>query len=102
ISEGGAKEIWPMWSKDGRTVYYISDRSGAQNVWARDLSGKSRQVTQFKDVACSGPVSVTTGAQWFSNAIFEFGNSTQLAVERTPSTLRGEARRLVRRPNICA
>ncbi|HXI26654.1 MAG TPA: S41 family peptidase [Pyrinomonadaceae bacterium] len=49
VSEGGAKEMWPMWSKDDRTIYYISDRSGAQNIWAKDLNGKSRQVTQFKD-----------------------------------------------------
>src|SRR5712691_660191 len=49
ISEGGAKEIWPMWSKNDATVYYVSDRSGAQNVWAKDLNGRSRQVTQFKD-----------------------------------------------------
>ncbi len=49
VSEGGAKEMWPMWSKDDRTLYYISDRSGAQNLWADDLNGKRRQVTQFKD-----------------------------------------------------
>jgi tricorn protease len=49
ISEGGAKEMWPMWSKDDRTIYYVSDRSGAQNIWAKDLNGKSHQVTQFKD-----------------------------------------------------
>jgi Tol biopolymer transport system component/C-terminal processing protease CtpA/Prc len=49
VSEGGAKEMWPMWSKDDRTIYYVSDRSGAQNIWASDLSGKRRQVTQFKD-----------------------------------------------------
>src|ERR1041384_4200033 len=49
VSEGGAKETWPMWSKDDRTIYYVSDRSGAQNVWAKDLNGKSHQVTQFKD-----------------------------------------------------
>jgi Tol biopolymer transport system component/C-terminal processing protease CtpA/Prc len=49
VSEGGAKEMWPMWSKDDRTLYYVSDRSGAQNIWAKDLDGKSRQVTQFKD-----------------------------------------------------
>jgi tricorn protease len=49
VSEGGAKEMWPMWSKDDRTIYYVSDRSGAQNIWAKDLNGKSRQVTQFKD-----------------------------------------------------
>jgi tricorn protease len=49
VSEGGAKELWPMWSKDDRTIYYMSDRSGAQNIWAHDLNGKARQVTQFKD-----------------------------------------------------
>ena len=30
-----------MWSKDGRTIYYVSDRSGAQNVWARELERQS-------------------------------------------------------------
>ena len=49
LSEGNAKEMWPMWSKDGRTIYYTSDRSGAQNIWARELSGKPHQITQFKD-----------------------------------------------------
>jgi Tol biopolymer transport system component/C-terminal processing protease CtpA/Prc len=49
LSEGGAKEMWPMWSKDGRRVYYVSDRSGAQNVWVRELGGKTRQVTTFTD-----------------------------------------------------
>src|SRR6185436_20721735 len=49
VSEGGAKEMWPMWSKDDRTIYYVSDRSGAQNIWAADMNGKRRQVTQYKD-----------------------------------------------------
>jgi tricorn protease len=47
ITEGGAKEAWPMWSKDGRTLFYMSDRSGAQNIWKRALSGKPQQVTRF-------------------------------------------------------
>jgi tricorn protease len=49
LSEGGAKEVWPMWSKDGRRIFYVSDRSGAQNVWVKEMSGKARQVTNFKD-----------------------------------------------------
>src|SRR5205085_1100725 len=44
VSQGGdAKEVWPMWSGDGRRLFYVSDRtdgklqsvrSSAQNIWA--------------------------------------------------------------------
>lgn len=48
---GGAKQVWPMWSPDGRTVYYVSDKSGAQNVWSQAATPGSqpRQITQFND-----------------------------------------------------
>ncbi|HET7113711.1 MAG TPA: DPP IV N-terminal domain-containing protein, partial [Pyrinomonadaceae bacterium] len=53
---GGAKELWPMWSADGRRLYYVSDRadagnkSGAQNVWVV-TPGRSdfRRVSNFTD-----------------------------------------------------
>ncbi|HYP26431.1 MAG TPA: LpqB family beta-propeller domain-containing protein, partial [Blastocatellia bacterium] len=45
----GAKELWPMWGADGHSIFYVSDRSGAQNVWKCSLDGQARQVTQFKD-----------------------------------------------------
>jgi len=48
LTEGGAKEMWPMWTADGRSLYYVSDRGGAQNVWVRPMSGPPRQVTQFR------------------------------------------------------
>ena len=47
FTEPGAKQLWPMWSRDGRTLYFVSDRSGAENVWARPLDGKARQITRF-------------------------------------------------------
>lgn len=48
FSEGGnAKEEWPMWSPDGRRLYFMSDRGGAQNIWSRTLAGESKQVTHF-------------------------------------------------------
>src|SRR5688572_9632359 len=31
VTKGGAKDAWPMWGGDGKTVYFMSDRSGAQN-----------------------------------------------------------------------
>src|SRR5688572_25532365 len=36
ITNGGAKEMWPMWSSDGKSLFYVSDRGGAQNVWTRN------------------------------------------------------------------
>jgi Tol biopolymer transport system component len=44
VTKGGAKDAWPMWSADGKTLYFMSDRSGAQNIWTT-----TRQVTNFKD-----------------------------------------------------
>ncbi len=49
VTEGGAKEVWPMWAKDGRSLYYMSDRSGAQNIWRRPLNGTAQQVTHFTE-----------------------------------------------------
>ncbi|GEO12051.1 S41 family peptidase [Segetibacter aerophilus] len=47
ITEGGAKELWPMWSKDSKTLYYISDRTGAANLYARPVGGAAKMLTQF-------------------------------------------------------
>ena len=43
----GAKHLWPMWSPDGKTLYYMSDRSGAENLWALPQGGKLVQLTSF-------------------------------------------------------
>ncbi|HEV8427113.1 MAG TPA: LpqB family beta-propeller domain-containing protein [Pyrinomonadaceae bacterium] len=53
---GGAKEMWPMWSADGRNLFYVSDRTdsgnknGAQNIWTT-TPGKSdaRRLSNFSD-----------------------------------------------------
>jgi Tol biopolymer transport system component/C-terminal processing protease CtpA/Prc len=48
LVDRGAKNYWPMWSADGRSVFYMSDRSGAENIWVKPLSGQPKQVTQFR------------------------------------------------------
>lgn len=48
LSSAGAKNAWPMWSPDGRRVLYMSDRSGAENIWEQSSEGgASRQITKF-------------------------------------------------------
>jgi tricorn protease len=49
VSDSGAKSLWPMWSGDGRSLYYVSDRSGAQNIWMQPIGGSPRPVTPFRD-----------------------------------------------------
>ena len=48
ISERGAKQQWTMWSPDGSKIYYVSDRSGKQNIWSQDIGGAAKQLTNFQ------------------------------------------------------
>ena len=41
------RNAWPMWMPDGKQLYFMSDRAGAQNIWTTALAGKPRQVTKF-------------------------------------------------------
>ncbi|MBA2685080.1 MAG: PD40 domain-containing protein [Gemmatimonadaceae bacterium] len=46
----GAKSQWPMWSADGKTLYFVSDRSGAPNLYSRLASGGAeKQLTKFTE-----------------------------------------------------
>lgn len=48
---GGAKQIWPMWTPDGRSLYFMSDRSGSENIWVAGVGTRAaapQQVTDFK------------------------------------------------------
>jgi tricorn protease len=51
-----AKHAWPMLSPDGKSLYLMSDFSGAENIWVRDLTtGTPRQITHFTDGRCLWP-----------------------------------------------
>jgi tricorn protease len=49
FTDGQAKELWPMWSADGKSLFYISDRDGAENIWTKPLNGSAHAVTHFRD-----------------------------------------------------
>ncbi len=49
LTQRGAKQLWPMWSPDGKTLYYVSDRNGEQNIWMHPVNGTAKQITSFKN-----------------------------------------------------
>lgn len=43
-----AKHAWPMWSANGRTIYYMSDKTGPENIWSTPVAGgPETQITHF-------------------------------------------------------
>lgn len=47
ITQRGAKQLWTMWSADGKQIFYVSDRSGTQNIWTKPLNGPEKKLTNF-------------------------------------------------------
>lgn len=43
------RNAWPMWTPDGKSLYFMSDRSGAQNIWSVTPGAKPKQITKFND-----------------------------------------------------
>ncbi|CAN5334327.1 S41 family peptidase [soil metagenome] len=49
LTPAGAKQMWPMATADGSKIYFVSDRSGQQNIWSMPKGGQAKQVTNFTD-----------------------------------------------------
>ncbi len=49
IVDLNGRNVWPMWMPDSRSLYFMSDRAGAQNIWSLALSSKPKQITKFTD-----------------------------------------------------
>lgn len=47
ITQRGAKQLWTMWSADGSQIFYVSDRNGTQNLYAKPLRGQEKTLTNF-------------------------------------------------------
>ncbi|EYF06672.1 DPP IV N-terminal domain-containing protein [Chondromyces apiculatus] len=58
LTHDRALDMTPVWSPDGRTLYFVSDRTGISNVYAYTLdSGALRQVTNVRTGAFQPAVS---------------------------------------------
>jgi tricorn protease len=102
IAEGGkyqmllradAKHAWPMWSSDGKTLFYMSDASGAENIWGVPVATpeSAKVMTHFKEGRVLWP-SIGDGGKTIvferNFTIWKMDTATGKA-ERVPITLRG-------------
>ncbi|MFI5229254.1 MAG: DPP IV N-terminal domain-containing protein, partial [Gemmatimonadales bacterium] len=91
LTKDESKNAWPMWGADAKTIYFMSDRSGAENIWAQAAGGPARQVTQFKNGRLLWPTSSYDGKTIVFErdmGIWTLDPSTGRAGE-VPITLRG-------------
>ena len=50
ITDNPSQNIIPMWSADGKEIYYISDRDNVMNLYVYNLTDKStKQLTHYTD-----------------------------------------------------
>ncbi|WP_084324408.1 amidohydrolase family protein [Hyphomonas polymorpha] len=50
LTSGMAMDSQPVWSPDGQTILFVSDRSGAENLWLMDAQGGNlRQISLYDD-----------------------------------------------------
>lgn len=50
ITEGMAYDVHPRYSPDGKSIVFISDKSGSDNIWTMELASKeTKQITKDSD-----------------------------------------------------
>jgi Tol biopolymer transport system component/C-terminal processing protease CtpA/Prc len=48
VTKDDSRDAWPMWSADAKTLYFVSDRSGKENVWSEPAAGgAAKALTNF-------------------------------------------------------
>src|SRR5205085_8393980 len=56
LTSGMAWDCMPRWAPDGKTIAFISDRSGSDNLWLMNPDGTGlRAITKETDYALSSP-----------------------------------------------
>ena len=61
VVDRGFKAMWPMWAADGNGLYFMSDRSGSENIWYTSLAGQTKAITKFAKGRVLWPSITTDG-----------------------------------------
>ena len=81
ITDNPNQDIIPMWSADGKEIYYISDRDNVMNLYAYNIQDKTtKQLTQYTDYDIKFP-SIGKDQIVYENGgyIYKFDTRTQKA-----------------------
>ncbi|MBV8829608.1 MAG: PD40 domain-containing protein, partial [Acidobacteriaceae bacterium] len=94
VVEEDAKQGWPMWSADGQSIFYMSDRSGTENIYRQRIgapNSEAKAVTNFKDGRLLWPSVSYDGREIVFERNFSIWKlDTQSAsAAQVPITLRG-------------
>jgi Tol biopolymer transport system component len=93
LLKADGKHAWPMWSADGKTLFYMSDSTVAENIWAVPVASpeSAKELTHFKAGRVLWP-SIGDGGKTIvferNFTIWKMDTATGKA-ERVPITLRG-------------
>jgi len=88
IPGAGANNLCPVWL--GGTIYFLSDRDLAMNVWAYDVStGAVDQITHFKEFDCKN-MSGGGGRLIFENGGFLYTLDAADKLDKLVVTLEGD------------
>ena len=101
VAEKGARQLWPQWSADGKTLYYVSDRNGHQNLWAHPVGGKASQLTSFTKGRVLWPSMEANGGSIVFERDFAIWKYDLGTKEAKPITLTLRVPRLVLRWSRC-
>ena len=93
LTDAGAKQLWPMWNADGSRLYFVSDRTGAQNIWSQAIGGQAKQLTSFTDGRVLWASISYDGKQIVFEHNFKIwqANADSGKASEVPITLRGTA-----------
>jgi tricorn protease len=103
LTPRAAKQQWPMATADGSRIYFMSDRSGAQNLWMMPRGGQAKQMTNFTDGRVLWPSLSYDGEEIVFERNFRIWKTKagSGAAKEIPVTLRGASSSpLVERVNI--
>ncbi len=65
IIDRGAKSLWPMWTPAGNGFFFVSDRTGAENIWSASLDGLAAPLTSFQEGRVLWPAITRDGGAIF-------------------------------------